>query len=203
MTRSAILRDQRDVGGNARAVGARRSRCRPGGWLARQRRRRRTAGRLWVRPWRAPGTSVEYPGKPRATPFRRDRCMQSRAGVGRARRGAPARRCGGGLEHERHSQPRSDPAQGGLCRGRPVALAAGRDAVAAARRQRRRRGLDRARAGRAAAGARRGAGGDAGGGARPALGRAVRGQGQYRRRRAADHGRLPRLRLHAASGRRR
>ena len=34
-------------------------------------------------------------------------------------------------------------------------------------------------------------------GARPALGRPVRGQGQYRRRRPADHRRLPSLRLHA------
>ena len=50
-----------------------------------------------------------------------------------------------------------------------------------------------------AAGAGGGARGDAAGGARPAVGRAVRGQGQYRRRRPADHRRLPRLRLHARS----
>ena len=42
----------------------------------------------------------------------------------------------------------------------------------------------------------------AGGRARPALGRAVRGQGQYRRRGPADHRRLPRLRLHARARRR-
>ena len=87
--------------------------------------------------------------------------------------------------------------QGRLCHGRAVAVAAGRRAAAAARRQRRRRGLDRPGAGGHAAGARGGAGGDAAGGARPALGRPVRGQGQYRRRRPADHRRLPRLRLHA------